>query len=118
MFGRDRRPRHRRAIRAGPSPLGAERGKNSDQASRWACDSLLSRLAYFSMAWLGFHCASMLRLTTQPDRSNHLHVAPFEAPCGICASAGVPCVLDIVARHPVVSARHIEPESVLVPGPF
>src|SRR6516165_6222234 len=34
---------------------------------------------------------------------------PFEAPCGICASGGVLCVLGIVARQPAAPPRHIEP---------
>src|SRR5262249_39792281 len=111
IFGRDRRPRHRRAIRAVPSPLGAERDKNLDQASRWACDSLLSRLACFSMSWLGFHCASMLRLTTQP-RSNHLRAAPVfsssQPPCGIGTSDGVLCGWEhcsSTARGPAAAYR-------------
>src|SRR5262249_30165189 len=121
IFGRDRRPRHRRAIRAAPSPLGAERDKNLDQASRWACDSLLSRLACFAMSWLWFHCASMLRLTA-PPRSNHLRAAPVspapKRPAGFARATAFCAVWGIVARQPAAPPRHIEPGSALVPGPF
>src|SRR6516164_7212279 len=56
----------------------------------------------------------------QPNPIDRITYAwrPFEAPCGICASGGVLCVLGIVARQPAAPARHIEPGSALVPGPF
>src|SRR5258708_25345105 len=68
IFGRDRTRRRRRAFRAAPSPLGAERDKNLDRASRWAYDFLLSRPACIFIFSLASHRA------TESERDRIAHV--------------------------------------------
>src|SRR5262249_61983041 len=85
IFGRDRRQLRRRSFRAAPSPLGAERDKNLDQASRWACDFLLSRPACIFI----FSLASRRASGSERDRIAHVQ-GPFspnsESVCEIGAS--------------------------------
>src|SRR4029453_5758635 len=84
----------------------------------WACDSLLSRLTCFSMSRLGFHCASMLRLTDPTPIESLARGARFLQ----LASAR----RDLRERSRCVrfggfvlgTPGDIEPGSALVPGPF
>src|SRR6201993_496925 len=99
IFGLDRRRRRRRAFRAVPSPLGAERDKNLDRVSRWAYDFLLSRPACIFIFSLASHRASR----SERDRIAHVQrsfVAELGSGLREKARVGVRAFGGILARRP------------------
>src|ERR1700730_10436747 len=112
IFGRDRRRRRRRAFRAAPSLLGAERDKNLDRASRWAYDLLLSRPACIFIFSLASHRAS----GSERDRIAHMQRCFFSELGSGLRDRRAPRIRGHCSSAAPVA--YIEPEWTLVLDPF